>query len=737
MSLPQVWQAFFVDTRIFKTDIVIMAWYGFVYREYSEARGLFYDWNPNNLKYVFDTREAQSWYEKTKWEMVTVKMKRPPNRMIKIQFPLWKEWEIDAWFNDWVTNSKLSLRLSAVLIDFLKVYYFDWTFFVKREWNQEVTKADFWVLMNMKDIILWNFRISPIKIKSWFDKNANKYTFTDWNFSQDVNNVSYSILWKDYKTNLYWVYTPQLKRAMLWEKYNWSPLQKWQNDAWFKLWEVNFVVWSRELGKSFLMTAFTGNRLFKEKTYKHELDKNVARKFQIFYFGLSKGSNETVAQYIKSMVTNLIDDERVVRRYKSEQKLVFYDGLEERTIYFMSQYDEWVGRWQRPDLVIIDEAARMDYEVFKTNINTKWVQVICISTINYESKSNRFWEMYQQYLIQMQNYEPIESVVHDLWTKYWLDKFKSREDVLNAIWEWVFEDMRSELFLRRPYVSLKYTIEDDENKSREQKDAIINRALMVSEDYCLAELFWEISDSSIVFPYESSVEVSMPDTFEHWVVAFDEAENYDNAALVKIWIKNRTAYVVSSELLSKDLVNRYDQIKKTIHDFKQRCSWQVLFAADITRWDAYYREITDRADFIDYPLYYTKSSDANYRHPYWYVGKKHLIDLVKNEFFVKWNIRINWNLSNDKGLIDELANFKMSDKGKFEAKKWKDDQVNAMMIWIFAVYRAFLREWLLNQDRRSTLTREDIIQEHLDREHANKEQEEYEKNMAYIYANFW
>jgi len=88
------------------------------------------------------------------------------------------------------------------------------------------------------------------------------------------------------------------------------------------------------------MTAFTGNRLFKEKTYKHELDKNVARKFQIFYFGLSKGSNETVAQYIKSMVTNLIDDERVVRRYKSEQKLVFYDGLEERTIYFMSQYDE-------------------------------------------------------------------------------------------------------------------------------------------------------------------------------------------------------------------------------------------------------------------------------------------------------------------------------------------------------------------------------------------------------------
>lgn len=711
--------------------------YWFVYRDYTEARGLFYDWNPNNLKHVFDPKEAQAWYAKTKEDMVMVKMKRPPNRFVKIQFPLWTEWLQDFWFDNWVSNSKLSLRLSAVLIDFLKVYYFDWTYFVKREWKEDIKKEDFWVLMNMKDIILGNFRIKPIKIKSWFDKNSNKYTFTDWNFSQDVMNVTYNIWDKNHKTNLFWVYTPQLKRAMLWEKYNGSPLQAWQNDAWFKLWQVNFIVWSRELGKSFLMTAFTWNRLFKEKTYEHELDDNVARKFQIFYFGLSKGSNETVAQYIKSMVANLIDDERVVRRYKSEQKLVFYDGNEERTIYFMSQYDEWVGRWQRPDLVIIDEAARMDIEVFKTNINTKDTMVICISTINYESKSNWFWDMYQQYLVQMQNYEPLDMLIHDLWTKYWLNKFKTREEVIEWIWEWVFESMRSELFLRRPYVSLKYTIEDDENKTREQKDSIINKALMVWEEYCLAELFWEISDSSIVFPYESAIEIKMPDRFDHWVVAFDEAENFDNAALVKIWVRDRVAYVVSSELLSKDLVNRYDQIQKSIYDFKQRCNWQVLFAADITRWDAYYREITDRADFIDYPVYYTKSTDANYRHPYWYVGKKYLVDLVKNEFFVKWNLRLNADLTNDKWLIDELANFKMSDKGRFEAKKGKDDQVNAMMIWVFAAYRAFLREWLLTQDRRSTLTREEIIQEHLDRETASAQMEEHDKTMAYIYANFW
>ena len=117
--------------------------------------------------------------------------------------------------------------------------------------------------------------------------------------------------------------------------------------------------------------------------------------------------------------------------------------------------------------------------------------------------------------------------------------------------------------------------------------------------------------------------------------------------------------------------------------------------------------------------------------------KKYLIDLVKNEFFVKWNLRINWDLSNEKWLLDELANFKMSEKWRFEAKKGKDDQVNAMMIWVFAAYRAFLREGLLMQDRRSTLTREEIIQEHLDKTAMLIDQEKYDKNMAYIYANFW
>jgi hypothetical protein len=56
--------------------------------------------------------------------------------------------------------------------------------------------------------------------------------------------------------------------------------------------------------------------------------------------------------------------------------------------------------------------------------------------------------------------------------------------------------------LARPRVGLNYTIEDDENKSREQKDMIIQNAMTIGEDYCLAELFGEVQDSHSLFNYE-------------------------------------------------------------------------------------------------------------------------------------------------------------------------------------------------------------------------------------------
>lgn len=710
-----------------------MAWYGFVYREFTPWRWLFYDWNTANLKFCYDQKEARAWWEQVKEDIIDEKIKRPPNKLIKVSFPQADEWVPDKWFDEWVATTRMSLRLQAVLVQFLQQYYYNWTHFVKKKLDKEIKKEDFWVLINMKDILMGMFRVTPVKIKSSFDKIANKQTYSDWEFSQDADKVTYQVDWKDYKTNMYGIYTPQLKRAMLWEKYDGSPMQKWQNDAWFKMWRINFIIGSRELGKSFLMTAFAGNFLMKELAS----DLEIERPFMIHYFWLSKEANTTVAMYIKKMMMNLIEDDKVIKRYKSEQKLVFFDGKKERMIMFKSQHDEDVGKWHRPHLVIIDEASRMDEEIYKTAINTMNAQIICISTINYDSVKNWFWEKYQQAVIRQRDYRPMDELIHDLRTKHWLHKVKSREDLLELMKQDVFGAIKDEYFLERPMVWLKYTIDNDQNKSEAQKNMLIENALTIGEDYCLAEFFWEIQDNQVIFNYEWLVEAIIPDKFDYGIVSFDEAESFDNAALVCIWILNKMAWVIKSEILSKDMVDRYWQINKTITIMKARCHWEVIFSADITRWDAYYREMSEKIWFIDCPVYYTKGTDAKYKVPYWYAWKKYLVDLARNDFFYKANIRIANELSNEWWLIDEMAEFKQTEKWRFEAKKWKDDQVNAMMVWLFAAYINFLKDDFINQDKKASFNRDDYISIKIEEQELKVEQDYEDMVNAYIVAEFW
>jgi len=45
----------------------------------------------------------------------------------------------------------------------------------------------------MKDILMGMFRVTPVKIKSSFDKIANKQTYSDWEFSQDADKVTYQV----------------------------------------------------------------------------------------------------------------------------------------------------------------------------------------------------------------------------------------------------------------------------------------------------------------------------------------------------------------------------------------------------------------------------------------------------------------------------------------------------------------------------------------------------------------
>ena len=54
--------------------------YGFLYKDWEDWRGLFYNWEKQNLKYTLDPKEAEDWYEKNKRLMVFVNIKRPRYR---------------------------------------------------------------------------------------------------------------------------------------------------------------------------------------------------------------------------------------------------------------------------------------------------------------------------------------------------------------------------------------------------------------------------------------------------------------------------------------------------------------------------------------------------------------------------------------------------------------------------------------------------------------------------------
>jgi hypothetical protein len=62
--------------------------------------------------------------------------------------------------------------------------------------------------------------------------------------------------------------------------------------------------------------------------------------------------------------------------------------------------------------------------------------------------------------------------------------------------------MREEFYLARPMVALKYDITQIDRYSEMQKKQMIDEAMMISEEYCLAELFCEYADSVQLFNTE-------------------------------------------------------------------------------------------------------------------------------------------------------------------------------------------------------------------------------------------
>lgn len=258
--------------------------YGFFYRDFRESDWwLFYNWDEMNLKYCLDPKQAKAWYEQNKHLMVTVNIKRPPNIEVPVQIPLGTDRllkkDVDEWVLSFITKWALSTRSEFIASRFFDDYWLnnDWIFY-RRE--KEDTSAlnntkNMLALCMMKDIILWIFRVTPLRIPIWKNKkDLWKTEYLDWDIWEDFS-IEYDVQWQKYSTNLFWVYKPKLFEAMLadtWKTFNGFCLQRWQMMTWLLSWGVTYVIWPR--------SGWKCNREFEKLrmsdwTFKYAKDINV------------------------------------------------------------------------------------------------------------------------------------------------------------------------------------------------------------------------------------------------------------------------------------------------------------------------------------------------------------------------------------------------------------------------------------------------------------------------------
>lgn len=671
--------------------------YGFIYRNFDERTWLFYNGDPSTLSRTYNAEEAVAWYARVQSLMVDTVIIRPPKKKVKIKFPK-KRGETDPGIFDWIKDTRLEPRMNYLLNKFLDS--FDLTVegtFQARVANRKIDSVDKRKLMVMRDMIEGMFRISPVQVQTWVD-DQKRPVYEDWDFSEDLMSVNYHVGTKSHKTNMIGVYTPNFRDTFFKEtkEHYGFALQDWQQDFRLNRWRITLVIGSRDIGKSLCSTDFTAEYLFRELIS----PKERAKDFEIHYYGLTKDNNNTVAKYIQRMAMSLIDH-KVITWSKTKQTLTLKDWESERVVIFMSGAAEEAGRWQKPNMVVIDEwGFYKDDKVWKITLWHTNIPVIVISTVDSTTPRQWFWDSWQEYYKFMRQYEPIDQLIHRIWKKYGFDKVKTRADMQKMIDKGICDKARTELYQARPFVALKYTIDDanPEVLPPEVKENKIRTAMMQSEEYMLAEYYGELYDMTTVFNYDGLIDVEIPDRFDDVLIGYDEAEDYDWAALVTIGIASHKAYVIKSEVLKfTDIFERYSYIK-----------WQlaaaitltgharnVHFIADCTRANSIYREIEKEVWEIDCPVKYTKGTDAHQRErPFHRVGKAYMVNITKDYFINTNNIVFSQALEWEKGLFEEMSNF-VRIKGNVywaKSKKYKDDQVNAMMICLYYAHEKWFKD---------------------------------------------
>ena len=674
--------------------------YWFLYKDWDNDRGLFYNWEKQNLKYTIEPKEAEDRYEKHKKEMVMVNIKRPPDLEIPIQLPLWTgkllKQDIDTKFLTFITKWVLSTRMEFILSRFMDNYHLgsDWSFYRREVEDKSALDStrNVLALCMMKDIILGIFRVTPLKIPAWKNKkNFNKTEYIEWDIWEDFS-IEYEVQWTKYTTNLFWVYKPKLFEAMLSDtgrQFNWFCLQRWQMMVWLLSGWVTYVIWPRWWGKSLYINGDSAGYLLKEITDSNER----IQEFSVLYMGLSQKQNAPYMVYSQQMLNNLLDLPSFCNKLSDGTWLYILDWDKQRKLEYVTTNQNDPTRSRRTRKFVWDEADYLDWDYVWTAMSTADSLVTLISTIGPNTQA---WNFYQWWLNAYKNqreYEPIDVLIHDIWIKYWMHLCKSRADYIKKINNWDFEKMRSEFIQRRPEVALHFTMDDVEFLTEEQKDAQVIRVLNARwYDYMLAEYYWEYSTDQTVFNIDWA-QLACPWDCDYWVVGYDEADTFDNPWLCILWCKDGKYYIKETYNLSKESNERFAKMKSIITEYKNK--WKpVYLVLDASRWWAAARELGMLWMPCDMLIKWTWNVTYQpwARHNVW---KQWCIEMIRSSFFDTNLIHIDPACYWEWGLVEELTHFKKWKSSARWEKKLHDDQVSGMML---VLYFAWFHDQLATKD---------------------------------------
>lgn len=653
----------------------------------------------------------------------------PPKDKVTFSIPVKDEWKEDESFEASIlTDTKIDPKIRIVCNSLLKSYKFcHWWFFVKREKKDKMNTKNMEALQLMKDVIMWYIRYDDLKlayyIGKWVNKKKHEYS---WDIAEDFSDVTYYVWEKKYKTNIFWVYTRKLRKSMFRHKFKfyWGhELQYMQR--WFDLnyWAMNYWCASRFSGKTMFGVFNNLKVLFKSPTAIEEMSDK--RLFKSHFFVTSLWVVEDYSTNLKEFFYNLLvktyklkeEAANQIVEWKSSKNTMYLHLAEEsRPFEFVSELAS-SKRWERSGIVTMDEAnylKKYQEASWFAAASLAW-SVNQISTISEDSKKTLFYKNWVREMLIARNARPIDDIIHTVWTKFWFDKIESREDYRKMAEDWTLEKARAHFFKLRPTFAMKSTLDDIERMSEEVKDVKISQSIASVNwyDWMLAEYYCELMPDKPVINYRPNLlEASrVPKFFDRIYFWYDEAEGYDDAWFVAIWVVWKIWYAIEAHILPVWIQERYAYMNQVIMRLESKSKVRPTMIMDIWRWPIYYRETSANVRYCDEAIKWRSWTHEKVNVisgvSYYSVGTAFLVEtVIKNELLWLDKLFISDDLSADveletqdwtmerPWLVSQLDNYIKTENWTYKWKgKKRDDLVSAFLYCAYYAYTDSLKSW--------------------------------------------